>query len=165
MGRLGASVPVKCPTDTGSLAGKVSFRPSSRSSSRCRFSFPDFVPDMRTSIASNPSACASSSGSSPSSLPAAICCRSHNNFSDGPPGTSAMISSEIWGGARPSSGALLCWRFPTGARNIGQSRSFANAGFFGSATTPLLTSPSTAALDWHRVGWLGSCSSCIHSTP
>jgi hypothetical protein len=34
------------PTDTGSLAGKVPLRPSSRSSSRCRFSLRPFDPDM-----------------------------------------------------------------------------------------------------------------------
>src|SRR5262245_42469333 len=130
-GRFGASVLVKCPTATGSLAGNVCFNPSSRSSSKCRFSSPSFDLPMRTSIVSNASAWVTSSGSSPSRLPAAHCRRSHASFSDGPPGTSAMINSEMCGGARPSSTTLR--RLPAATRNIGQSRSFGSAGFFGSA--------------------------------
>src|SRR5262245_37496813 len=69
---LGGSVPVKCPTATGSLAGNVARSPSSNSSSRRRFSFLSLGADRRMSIRSKASACATSSGSSPSSLPAAI---------------------------------------------------------------------------------------------
>jgi hypothetical protein len=108
IGRLGDSVPVKCPTDTGSLAGKVAFSPSSRSSSRCRSSFPPFDLSMRTRIASNASASSISSGSAPSSLPAAFSLRSHASFSDAVPCTCDINSSEIRGSGRPSNTGDLC---------------------------------------------------------
>src|SRR5207244_1083064 len=61
------------------------------------------------------------------------------SFSDGPPGTSAMISSAMCGGARPFCTTRLCERFPAGGRNIGHSRIFGTAGFFGSVTAQLQT--------------------------
>jgi hypothetical protein len=139
MGLLGGSVLVKWPTDTGSLAGNVPMRPSSSSSSRCRFSFPPFDPATRTSIESNTSASAISSGSSPSSIPLVFCSRSHTSFAEGVPATCDMTSSDIRGGSRPSNTELLCWRFPAGRRNIGQSRNLGSVGFFASATALLHT--------------------------
>ena len=136
-GRLGASVLVKCPTDTGSLAGKVSLRPSSSNSSRCLFSLPPFAPEIRTSIARSASASATSSGSSPSSFPSTACCPNHASFSDGVPGTCSMISSEILGGARPSRITPGRRRLRAETWNMGQSRILGCEGFFGSATTQL----------------------------
>lgn len=134
-GWLGDSVPVKWPTDTGSLAGNVAFSPSSSSSSRCRFSFPPFDVSRRASRRSSASACATSSGSSPSSLLVAICMRSHASFSAGVPGTCAMMRSAMRGSGRPSSAAdrARCGRLSR-VRNIGQSRNFGSAAFLGSAT-------------------------------
>jgi hypothetical protein len=63
----------------------------------------------------------------------------HASFFEGSPGTSSMISSDIVGGARPSSTIDLCRRFPAGRANIGHSRSFGMVGFFGSPTAQLQT--------------------------
>ena len=126
------SVPVKRPTDTGSLAGKVPSSPSSRRSSRC---FCIFESDRRASIRNSASASAISSGSSPSSLPAAFSVCSHASFSDGVPCRCNISRSEILGNGRPSDAGRRCFRFPGDTWNIDQSRSFCCVGFFGSATT------------------------------
>ena len=53
------------------------------------------------------------------------------------------MSSDICGGARPSCAALLCCTLPGGERNIGHSRNFGRAGFFGSAMALLQTHRAT----------------------
>ncbi len=73
------------------------------------------------------------------------------------PSTCDMISSDIRGGRRPSSTGVLCWRFPAGRWNTGQSHNFGSARFFGSARhnsyftprTDIHAGPLKTRLQWH----------------